>query len=82
MRNRRAQKTEGQVQQDNIDARVKMAQLHQAESEDTRAERNEQRRLEQRQDCHFTVSRRKANDQQRQQVHRAFTANSFQHLAF
>ena len=27
-------------------------------------------------------SRCRANDQQRQQVHRAFTANSFLHLAF
>ena len=38
MRNRRAQRTEGQIQQDNTDARVRMAQLHQAESEDARAE--------------------------------------------
>ena len=49
MRNRRAQKTEGQIQQDNTDARVRMAQLHQAESEDARAQRNEHRSLEQRQ---------------------------------
>ena len=34
MQNRRAQRTEGQIQQDNTDARVRMTQLHQAESED------------------------------------------------
>ena len=59
-----------------------MAKMHQAESEDSRAERNEQRRLEQRQVRRFIVSRRRANDEQCQQVDRAFTANSFQHLAF
>ena len=59
-----------------------MAQLHQAESEDARAKRNEQRLLEQRQASRFIVSRCRANDQQRQQLHRAFTANSFLHLAF
>ena len=52
-----------------------MGQLHQAESEDARAERNEKRRLEQRQARRFIVSRRRANDQRRQQVHRVFTAN-------
>ena len=56
--------------------------MHQAESEDARAERNEQRRLEQRQARRFIVSRRRANDQQRQKVHQAFTANSFVHLAY
>ena len=82
MRNRRAQRTEDQIQQDNTDVRVRMAQLHQTESEDAQAERNEQRKLEQRQARRFIVSRRRANDQQRQQVHRAFTANSFLRLAF
>ena len=38
MRNRRPQRTEGQIQQDNTDARVRMVQLHQGESEDPQAE--------------------------------------------
>ena len=59
-----------------------MVQLHQAESEDARVERNEQRRLEQKQERRFIVSRRRANDKQCQKVHRAFTANSFLHLVF
>ncbi|GFX33393.1 helitron_like_N domain-containing protein, partial [Trichonephila clavipes] len=43
-------------------------QLHQEEEpEDTRAERNEVRRLEQQQSRRFTVNRRRTNDQQRQQ---------------
>ena len=45
-----------------------MGQLHQAESEDARAERNEQRRLEQKQARRFIVSRRRANDQQHQKA--------------
>ncbi|CAG4940483.1 unnamed protein product [Parnassius apollo] len=49
--------------------------------EDTRAERNEVRRLEQRQSRRYTVSRRRTNDQQRQQVHRAFISDSFLRLA-
>lgn len=44
--NRRSERTEEQIQQQNIDARVTMAQLRQEESEDTRAERNEEIRLE------------------------------------
>lgn len=52
-----------------------MAQLHQAESVDVRAERNEQRLLEQRKVQRYSVSRRRVNDQQ---VHRSFTStNSF-----
>ena len=49
MRNTIAQITEEQIQQQNTDARVSMAQLRQEQSEDTRAERNEVIRLEQRQ---------------------------------
>jgi len=49
MRNIRAQRTEEQIQQQNTDAHVSMAQLRQEQSEDTRAERNEVIRLEQRQ---------------------------------
>jgi hypothetical protein len=82
MRNRRAQRTEEQQQQDNDNARESMALLHQAESEDARAERNGQRRVEQRQARRFIVNRRRANDQQRQQVHRSFTSDSFLRLAF
>lgn len=81
-RNTRAQRTEDQIQQDNTDVRENMARLRQAESEDVRAERNERRRLEQRQSLHLTVSRCRANEQQRQQVHRLFTSNSFLRLAF
>ena len=69
MRNKRAQRTEGQIQQDNTDASVRMGQLHQAESEDARVEQNEQRRLEQRQARRFIVSRCRANDLQFQHVH-------------
>lgn len=82
MRNRRSERTEEQSQQQNTDARVSMAQLRQAQSEDTRAERNEVIRLEQRQSRRFTVNRRRTNDHQRQQVHRAFTSDSFLRLAF
>ena len=46
--------------------RNRIAQLNQAESEDARAKRNEQKRLEQRQARSFIVSRRKENGQQRQ----------------
>ncbi|CAG4953503.1 unnamed protein product [Parnassius apollo] len=63
MRNRRSQRTEEQIQQQNTDARVSIAQLRQEQSEDTRAERG-------------------TNDQQRQQVHREFTSDSFLRLAF
>jgi hypothetical protein len=40
MRNTKAQKTEDQIQQDNISVRVNMARLRQAVSEDAQAERN------------------------------------------
>lgn len=59
-----------------------MQQLRQEQSEDTSAERNEVVRLEQRQSRRFTVNRRSINDQQRQQIHRAFTSDSFLRLAF
>ncbi|GFT87489.1 uncharacterized protein TNCV_4304081 [Trichonephila clavipes] len=38
LRNSRSERTEEQIQQQNTDARVRMAQLHQEEPEDTRAE--------------------------------------------
>ncbi|GBP21823.1 hypothetical protein EVAR_6795_1 [Eumeta japonica] len=81
LRNSRSERTEEQIQQQNTDARVRMTRLHQ-EPEDTRDERNEVRRLEQRQSRRFTVNRRRTNDQQRQQVHRAFISDSFLRLAF
>ncbi|GFS55509.1 hypothetical protein NPIL_559871 [Nephila pilipes] len=46
IRNRRAQRTEEQVQEENTGARVRMAQLRQEQLDDTRAERNEVMRLE------------------------------------
>ncbi|XP_060882081.1 uncharacterized protein LOC132953741 [Metopolophium dirhodum] len=82
LRNNRSESTKEQIQQQNTDARVRMAQLHQEEPEDTRAERNEVRRLKQRQSPRFTVKRRRTNDQQRQQVHRAFISDSLPRLAF
>lgn len=82
MRNTRAKRTEEQIQQQNTDARVSMAQLRQEHLEDTLAERNEVIRLEHRQSRRFTVNRRRTNDQQRQQVHRAFISDSFLRLAF
>ncbi|GBP20921.1 hypothetical protein EVAR_80741_1 [Eumeta japonica] len=82
LRNSRSERTEEQIQQQNTDARVRMTRLHQEEPEDTRDERNEVRRLEQRQSRRFTVNRRRTNDQQRQQVHRAFISDSFLRLAF
>ncbi|XP_068992255.1 uncharacterized protein [Neodiprion pinetum] len=81
-RNTRALRTEDQIQQDNTHVRENMARLRQAESEDVRAERNERRRLEQRQSRRLIVGRCRANEQQRQQVHRLFTSNSFLRLAF
>ena len=57
MRNRKSKRKEDQIQQDNTDVRERMAQLHRAESEDSRAERNEQK-LEQRKVRRFIVSRR------------------------
>lgn len=81
-RNLRSERTEEEIQQENTDARVSMAQLRQEQSEDTRAERNEVIRLQQRQSRRFTANRRRTNNQQRQQVHRAFTYDSFLRLAF
>ncbi|CAG9834397.1 unnamed protein product [Diabrotica balteata] len=82
MRDKRSQRTEEQVQQQNADARESIQQLCQEQSENTRAERNKVIRLEQRQSRRFTVNIRRTNDQQRQQVHRTFTSDSFLRLAF
>ncbi|GFY76557.1 hypothetical protein TNIN_284591 [Trichonephila inaurata madagascariensis] len=43
MRNRRAQRTDEQIPQDNEDVRVNMAQLHETRSQEARAEQNQQR---------------------------------------
>ncbi|XP_025203820.1 uncharacterized protein LOC112600731 [Melanaphis sacchari] len=67
MRDRRAQPN-------NENVRVNMVRMREAQ-----AEQNQKRRLEARQ---FVVDTRRKNDRQRQQVHRAFTSNSFLRLAF
>ncbi|CAH1225230.1 unnamed protein product [Diabrotica balteata] len=82
VRDKRSQRTGEQVQQQNADARESIQQLCQEQSENTRAERNKVIRLEQRQSRRFTVNRRRTNDQQRYQVHRAFTSDSFLHISF
>jgi len=56
--------------------------LRESQSQEALAERNQQRRLEQRRARGFVVDTRGANDQQRQQVHQAFTSDSFRRLAF
>jgi len=61
---------------------MSMAQLRKEQSKDIRTERNEIIRLEQRQSRRFTVNRRRTNDQQRQQVHRASISDIFLRLAF
>lgn len=53
-RNIRSKRTEEEIQQQNTDVRVSMAQLRQEQSEDTRAERNEVRRLQQRHSSRYT----------------------------
>ncbi|GFY10704.1 hypothetical protein TNCV_2195251 [Trichonephila clavipes] len=69
MRNRTAQRTDEEIQQDNEDVRVNMVQLRESQSQEARAEQNQRRRLEQRKARPFVVDTRRANDQQRQQVH-------------
>ena len=64
-----------QIQQDNKNVHVNMSQLRASQLQEARAERNQQRQLERRQ-AH------RANDRQRQQVHRAYTSASFLRLAF
>lgn len=82
MQNARAERNAEQIQQDNTDARESMARLHQVESEDARADRNEERRLEQRRSRRLTFNRLRVNEQQRQQAHRSFNSQSFLRLAF
>ncbi|GFY41475.1 hypothetical protein TNIN_104231 [Trichonephila inaurata madagascariensis] len=82
MQNRRAQRIDEQVQENNEDVRVNMAQLRESQLQEARAEQIQLRRLEQRQARQFVVNTRRANGQQRQQVHQAFTSDSFRRLAF
>ncbi|CAG4975321.1 unnamed protein product [Parnassius apollo] len=81
MQDRRAQRSDDRIQQNNADVRVGMAQLHESQSQEARDERNEQRRLERREMRRFVVNRRREIDQQRQQVLRAFTSDAFLRLA-
>ncbi|GFY58534.1 ATP-dependent DNA helicase [Trichonephila inaurata madagascariensis] len=82
MRNRRAQRTDEQIQQNNEDVRVNTGQLRESQSQEARAKQIQLRRLEQRQARRFVVDTRRQNDQQCQQVHRAFTSDLFHRLAF
>ncbi|GBL76140.1 hypothetical protein AVEN_234426-1 [Araneus ventricosus] len=59
-----------------------MAQLRESLSQEARDERNQQRQLERRETRRFIVNRRRGIDQQRQQLLRAFTSDSFLRLAF
>ena len=49
MRNRRAQRTDEQIQSDNTNVLVSIGQLRESQLQEARTERNKQRRLEQRQ---------------------------------
>ncbi|GIY00651.1 uncharacterized protein CDAR_457521 [Caerostris darwini] len=80
MQNLRTHRRDEEIQQGNADVRVSMA--HFRESQEARDVRNRQRRLEQRQARRYVVNTRRAIDQQCQQVHRAFTSDSFLRLAF
>ncbi|XP_015187914.1 PREDICTED: uncharacterized protein LOC107072460 [Polistes dominula] len=82
MRNRRARRTDEQIQQDNLNQRVRTAQLRESQSQEARAKRCQQRRLEQRQARWFTINTIRLNDLQRQQVHQEFISHSFLRLAF
>lgn len=82
VRNIRVERTIEQIQEDNSNARVIMRDLHESQSQEARDERNLQRRSEQRQARRFVVNTRRAINQQRQQVHRAFISDQFLRLAF
>ena len=82
MRNVRANRRVEQIHQDNQNMRVRMSQLYAAPVQEAGAERNHQRQAERRQARRLTVNTRRATDQQRQQVHRAFTSALFLRLAF
>ncbi|XP_044577085.1 uncharacterized protein LOC123260163 [Cotesia glomerata] len=59
-----------------------MRDLRARRSNEQIQEQNQQRQLERRQTRRLIVDRHRGIDQQRQQVHRAFTSNSFLRLAF
>ncbi|GIY62529.1 uncharacterized protein CEXT_237781 [Caerostris extrusa] len=82
MQNIRAHRADEQIQQDNSDVLVSTAHFRESQSQAVKDERNRQKRLEQRQARRYVVNTRRAIDQQRQQVHRAFTSDSFLRLAF
>lgn len=82
VRDLRARRSSEQIQEDNANLRARMSQLREQRSQEARDERNQQRQLERRQTRRFIVDRHRGIDQQRQQVHRAFTSNSFLRLAF
>ena len=82
MRNRRVERTDEQIQQDNENVRVNMSQLGASKLQESRAERNQQRQLERRQARRFLIETHRAHDRQRQKVHRAYTSVSFLRLAF
>ena len=64
MRNLRAQKSGEQIQLDNANMRINMAQLRGSQSQDVRDERRQQRRLEQRAARRFVVNSRRTSNQQ------------------
>ncbi|XP_074000087.1 uncharacterized protein [Rhodnius prolixus] len=78
----RVQRSSEQIQKVNADASRRMSQLRELRSQEARDERNQQRQLERRETRRFIVDGRRGIDQQRQQVHRAFTSNLFLRLAF
>jgi hypothetical protein len=59
MRNRREQRSEEQIQSNNMNVRESMAQLCESQSHEARAERSESRRLEKRQARRFVVNARR-----------------------
>ncbi|KAK9875539.1 hypothetical protein WA026_009347 [Henosepilachna vigintioctopunctata] len=82
MRDIRARRSSEQFQENKADMRVRVGQLRESQSQEARDERNQQRQLERRETRRFIVDRRRGIDQQRQQVHRALTSDSFLRLAF
>ena len=82
MRDIRARRSGEPIQEDNADVRVRMVQLRESQSQEARDERNQQRQLERRETRRYIVDRRRGIDQQRQQVHRAFTSDLFLRLAY
>lgn len=81
-RDRRARRSGEQIEEDNANARGSMTQLRQSESQEARDERNQEKQLQRREARRFIVNRLRRIDQQRQQVHRAFTSGAFLRLAF